>query len=100
MKYHLQKTVNVESAQCTEQDKTSSQIPETPQITLLDDDEEEDDDDVPLAKLSRTAKQNERKGKNTKGPKSMSQPPTTEGSSSNSGRNRPARRVGKAIKHE
>lgn len=97
--YSFQKTPSVVIEQLNQDEKDSSQDPETPQITLLDDDEEEDDD-VPLAKLSRTSKQNVRKGRNMSSHKSMSQPPTNEGISSNPGRGGPARKAGKTIKQE
>lgn len=86
--------------QCKDSEQTSSQLPNTPHITLLDDDDEEDDD-VPLAKLSRISKRQEGKGK-----KSLSQQRVSPiknvvaGTSGNSSKGKSARRLGKAIKQE
>lgn len=79
--------------------ESTSQLTKTPHITLLDDDDEEEDD-VPLAKLSRTSKNQKGKGKKVIGQEDVSQEENIVGSSTNSSNSRPRRRGVKSIKQE
>lgn len=95
----MQNKSKVISEQCNDIEQSSSQLPNTPQITLLDDDEEENDD-VPLAKLSRISKRQEVKGKKIQLEKTAAPNQKRVGTSGNQSKTKSARRLGKPIKQE
>lgn len=95
----MQTSKNSFSEQSNDIEQTSTQIPSSQTITLLDDDEEEDDE-MPLAKLSRFSKKQEGKGKKPQSQQKDQPTQNNVGSSSLSSRAKSARRLAKSIKQE
>ena len=77
-------------------DPNSSQTSDSQPITLLDEDDDEDED-VPIAKLTRSYKKHDSKGKNKAADKAEHDGVV---GSSSSGKGKSARKLSKTIKQE